>query len=547
MCGSENRNHDFIAHFATVYSLNRCSKFYASLHHEEQSGLKLFAAPRWAYFWILIALFLTAIPHIIGLLQSDPDKSFTAIVQEPAGDVHAYYSAMVQGNEGHILYTIPFSSLDFRPVPLYTMYTAMGIIADGVGISNGLIFQVTRLLFAFLFLLAAYQVIDLSLEQPHERKLAFGILLFTQGIGWLFSIIYAGADGGIPPNLHVDLWYDEVSGYGTIIDLPHFPAISFFMIWMILAGIKALETNQRSQYGQAMLAGVGVAIIHNFRLLPIGLILGVYGLVLWREKSDQLWRVMLKVGTILLPAALYAAYIYLQLINGEYFSTTVDQAEQLTPPIWAWFVTYGPITVLTLLGLYMFYRQRPRQLVVVIIWFFAIFVLLYLPTSFQRRFGATFHIPVAILAAYGWYHVAIPRKTPRFVLMTCLVLAGMSVVFSVLINATAPGRSENTFRDADQQRIDHWLMTHTDEQDIVFAAYPVGDSLPAFVPIRTFVGHLALSPYAEDRIKDTETFFDVETSDETRIEMLRDHGLITCITASTSANWAIFSRTTLTI
>lgn len=487
--------------------------------------MKLFAAPCWAYLWIGIVLFLTAIPHLIGILQSTSDKSFSAIVQEPPEDVHVYFSAMVQGGEGHILYTVPFTSLDFQPAPLYTIYTVMGVIADSLKLSNGLVFQVTRLLFSFLFLLAAYQVVALCLDQPNERKLAFGLLLFTQGIGWLFSIFYANAEGGVPPNLHVDLWYDEVSGYGTIIDLPHFSAISFFMIWMILAGIKALETDQRSSYIQAMLAGVGVAIIHNFRLVPIGIILGVYGLTLWREKSERLWRVIAKVGLMMLPAALWAIYVYMQLFKNEYFSTILSQTHHLTPPLWTWFITYGPIMVLVLAGCYWFYRERPRQLRIIVIWFVAIFVLLYLPTSVRRRFGATLHIPVVILATYGWYRVAVPLKIPRFVLKISLVFVGMSIVFSVLINATAPSRSAFTFRTSAEQEVDNWLIHNSDEDDIVLSAFETGNSLPAYVPIRTFVGQLDLTPNSKDRLDDVEQFFAEDSSDDMRIALLTEHHL----------------------
>ena len=164
-----------------------------------------------------------------------------------------------------------------------------------------------------------------------------------------------------------------------------------------------------------------------------------------------------------------------------------------------------------------------------------VFVLIYVPVNFQRRFLEGWQIPVVILAAIGWRRRVRPwladRLRPRalrtvtVVTTICLILTPLFLVAEGLASVFSANRPF-TYLDRDTSRAIDWLRANTETgETVVFTGYEIGNVLPAWVPVRTTLGHWSLTTHIDDRRDDFERFYDAATPDAERIAILRDLGV----------------------
>lgn len=533
------------------------------------------AAPRWAWGWIALFLLAASLPFGIGLFAAPEDAAFTGVLINRM-DTHSYYANMREGAAGRWLYTLPYTAQESKPVPLFMVYILLGHAARITGLSIPLVFHLARIVCGGVFALAAYHFIAHTLPDQAERRLAFGLLLFTGGIGWIMIVIFGANLSGdlyeIP-----DLWISDAVSFTAALSNPHFTLNMALIMGMLVWGDAFIRGGRRRDGVLALLAGAGIAFVHAHQLAVVWAVLGISAA--WRvigpipdatfccappfHHVGRGYKALIPLGRLAIlgvPTALLAGALTLTTRGDPYLKSWLDQGDTYSPPVWTLPILYGPVLILALAGVWLTLKAERRgaarpavgvqsqigaccaqdereparpytsndatchsSLLPVALWFGVVLVLIYVPVNFQRRFMEGWHVPVVILAAAGWRHVIAPRLRPaaaRRVLAAGLIAVMLSPLFVLTGTLVTLMQTDNpdVYISADEQGALRVLAREADR--VVFAALESGNRLPARADVRTTLGHWSLTAFAADRYQEAERFFDASTPDADRIAIL---------------------------
>ncbi len=161
-------------------------------------------------------------------------------------------------------------------------------------------------------------------------------------------------------------------------------------------------------------------------------------------------------------------------------------------------------------------------------------VLLQLPFDVSSRYAEGLYVPIAILAAVGWFRGMAPwlaRHAPRRVAKAALPVVFASVAISAIFLLTMMlvrimnHDNPNYYISADDRAAFAWLDDVATLDDAVLSEENVGNRIPAFAGVRVLVGHGYETLDFEDRADEVRWFFDASTADAARIDYLRRFGI----------------------
>lgn len=487
--------------------------------------------PKWVHEWVLLILIVSLAPYVAGLLLSPEDSVFTGNLLNHS-DTNSYFAAMQLGRHGNWSYRMPYSAQSNQPLPLFPLFVLLGHLARLTSLSVPLVYHLGRIAFTGMFIALSYRFMSRRTEDTNERKLAMFLLLFTGGYGWAMVLLF-GAEA--PQALKPDIWIFDAVSFGAILGFPHFVLNMTLMLWMLMAGEDFVQGRGWSNASGSILAGLGIALIHPHQLAVIGATLGLgiftasakHGHVTW----EGFWRLIL----ILLPGGAIALRMAYLSLNDPFLKSWLEQGDTYTPPVWSLFILYGPVLILAFLGTWSTLRAYRTKIPLAALWFLVVFVLLYLPANFQRRFIEGWHVPVAMLAAIGWNRQALPLLSrllsPRvakaiislvFISVVVSPVFLLSITFSQVVDPRA-GNPAYVF--SDELGALEYLRRNAGYEDVVLAHFYSGNRIPAFVGVRTFVGHWSLTPFFVERLLQVQDFFRSNSMDEARLGLIEEFGI----------------------
>lgn len=487
--------------------------------------------PGWVRIWITFFLLLGSIPVVTGKLMEPEGKLFTGVIYNTL-DVNSYLANMQQGREGHWLYVLPYTAQRSTPVPLFMFYILLGHAARITTLSLPAIFHIARIVCGGVFALTAYHFIAHYLQQEAERKVAFGLLLFTGGLSWLVIAIFGS---NLSQDLHEipDYWISDAVSFLAMINNGHFTLIMTFMMWLILAGEEFFQRGNAKAWIPTLFSGIGIAFIHPQQLAVVGMIVVLSWLLRCRDAQRFIWWEGVRIGVVFVPVALVAGVLTFRVWQDDLLKSWLAQNFLFSPPLWSVvFILYGPAFWLAVGGATYIARHKEKTLYPIALWFIITLVLIYVPGNFQRRFMEGWHIPVVILAAVAWQRIAAPWLTKYLDLKTAraigmiwsgsLVLTPLVVLSQGLLPAINPDDSP-AYIDQDTYQALLWIRTNAEGNDVViFTGFDNGNLIPAWTTARTTLGHWSLTAFAADRWNEPERFFSAATTDTERIALLRN-------------------------
>ena len=143
---------------------------------------------RWVVIWIVVALIVTSVPYLVGWLRSTPDRVFGGFAFA-IEDGYSYLSKMKQGAEGLWLFQLPYTSEAHTPTIFYLFYLLLGKFSALTGLSTPLVYHLARLLFDAILLAVIYRFIALFTAWRPVRRIAFLLIIFSGGLGWLLILL----------------------------------------------------------------------------------------------------------------------------------------------------------------------------------------------------------------------------------------------------------------------------------------------------------------------------------------------------------------------
>ncbi|GAB4536648.1 MAG: hypothetical protein Kow0063_22440 [Anaerolineae bacterium] len=489
----------------------------------------------------LTVLLVTGLPYLAGWLASTPDQVFEGFVID-IDDAHSHLAKMQQGYRGEWRYRILFTPEPHAGAYTNTLYMALGHLARLIHADLVATYHGARLVFGFFYLLTAYAFIASFLSDVSWRRLAFVLVCFSSGLGWL-ALLLSGSfvAGDITP---VDFWFIEMYSFFTVMLFPHTSlAVALLLITFGLT-LRYFKSGKLAAIAGAAASSIGVCVIHPFMLPVIVLVSGGYWLYISLRRGFRFWMLSGLAVLVLAPLPI-VVYQYMAMISDPVFAGWQAQNINLSPPPWHYVSGYGVVLVLAIPGgWWALRRSEPWPFLPV--WLLVVAFLLYAPVTFnlQRRVIEGVQVALCILATAGLAHYVLPavgrsrlaaklatRGYPpsRLTLLTRNLLVGLTLP-STLFLITSAGLAAasgppDMFYSADELAAVDWLGANSSPDDTVLASYEIGGLIPARIGHRTFMGHWTETVDLAGKQVAASRFYGA-ASDGERQDMLRQYGIV---------------------
>lgn len=488
----------------------------------------------WATTWALLVLVLTSLPYLLGCYLSSPEMHFGGFVIA-VEDGNSYLASMGQGARGEWLFHLPYTSEDHDGAIVYTFYLLLGKVARLSGLSLVNAYHLARLLWGLFLLWMIYVFISCFVSYSALRRIAFLLVCFSSGLGWL--LISLGLSSEIP----IDFLLPEAFTFLIIYAFPHLALARTLMLGTFILTLTAFKD---SRLLWAILAGVAcflVGLIVPFYVGVAYVVLGSYLLALLWKRRHIPWRELGLTAIVVFisaPVLLYNGYVFL---TNPVFRVWAEQNLILSPHPLHYISGYAIVALLAIGGIGYVLRRSESEKLFLVSWVLVVPLLLYMPFNLQRRLIEGFQIPLCILAGLGLARYVLPAvtrsglasrltrfqrytrpKLRRFVTTAIILLtvpSNLLLVATSLVQVSRP--SPPIFHEGMELEAMDWLAAHTQPSDTVFSSYEVGNYIPARAGNRVFLGHGSETIHSVEKEDIVKQFFQAQTSDAYRKEILR--------------------------
>jgi hypothetical protein len=488
----------------------------------------------------ILALAVTLIPYVIGAVTATEDHVFGGFVLA-LEDCYSYLAKMRQGAEGAWLFHIAYTSEPHMGTFFFPFHLLLGKIAallPGGDLTARMVwvYHVARWVFGLGLLVTVYRFLAEFTEQVLVRRIAWLMVTFGGGLGWLILAFGESHWLGSQP---LDFILPEGFAFLTLFAFPHIALARTLLLWGIIfllrawLGYESRITDRASRVTWAVLAGLAwllMGLVVPFYIAVAWAVMGAAWLVLCIRRRRVLWREALTAGVPALISAPVVGYSLWVFTSDPVYATWSSQNLIVSPHPLHYLAAYGVLLVLAAFGLREAWcSQRPAW--AALAWVAVVPLLVYLPFNLQRRLAEGVQVPLSLLAAIGL--AKITRAGNR---VTCLgrwlvvgivllVLSATNLLLVTWFSLALRGEIPRVYRSSAEIEALDWLQEQVEPDDVVLASYETGNYLPARVWARVFVGHGPETADYDVKSKLMWRFFDASTGDGWRQELLEEYGI----------------------
>jgi hypothetical protein len=331
----------------------------------------------------------------------------------------------------------------------------------------------------------------------------------------------------------------------VVFTFPHLCLSQTLLLWIFLLGLLAFESDEWRFSLLASFMGLAVSLIHPYTLPIVGTVLGSYILATGKKRGRSVWMQVKHLAIMTLPSAPYLVYNLYIFTAWPAFRAWREQSYTLSPHPLHYILGYALVGLLAVPAIVHLWGRKNGRGSFLVCWVVVTMLVIYFPLKIQRRLIEGFQIPLCILASLGLARYVLPavtrsgltRSLTRFQRYTRPKLRRF--VTTVIILLTIPSNllliansliqvsylSPPIFREGMELEAIDWLAAHTQPSDIVLSSYQVGNYIPARAGNRVFLGHGPETIHAEEKKNIVKQFFQAQTSDAYREEILRQYNI----------------------
>ncbi len=443
---------------------------------------------------IIFSLLSISGPYLYAWENSVEDTIFGGFLVNPI-DGNSYLAKMYQGWRGDLQFTLPYTAEPGEGAYLFLFYLGLGHLARWLNIDRLLLFHLSRLLAALFMYGAMYIYLkDIGLS-TRDRLLAYIATVIGGGLGW-FALIFGLST--------TDFWVAEAFPWLSSYTNPHFPlSLGLILLLVIPPG------NSNSSRCHPFLWGIGMAmgalvlsIISPFGIILVLLILiGEETLRIIANLPDvEIRSFDRRIIWVLLGGAPFI--IYDLWITAKHPALRIWNAQNLTPapPIWDFVLSFSPLVLLAIVGIFQLYRERHGKIgrsgkVTMALWLALGVGLLYLPIGLQRRFLIGLYIPIAVLGVMGLSSLVNSRSPNALRIYRLLGIFLIILIIPTNLLVLLSGRYAVETQDhhvylwQDERKAFSWLEANTAADALILASPETGLLIPAYTGRRVLYGH----------------------------------------------------------
>jgi hypothetical protein len=409
-----------------------------------------------------------------------------------------------------------------------------------------LVYHAARWVFGLGLLLTVYRFLAALTERVAIRRLAWLMVAFGGGLGWL--LIALGR-----PDWLASMPLDFILPEGfTFLVLYAFPHIALGRTLLLLGMLSLLRAWQLIDTGPVLQrspisplasrpSAIKWGLLAGFLWLLMSLIVPFYVAVAWAVSGAvcagfalrdrrRFWTKTLTTGAAVLvsaPIVIYNAWLF---TSDPVYRTWGAQNRIFSPHPLHYLAAYGVPLALAAVAVRQVWRSE-KYTWLALAWVAMVPFLVYLPFNLQRRLVEGVQVPLSLLAAVGLARISgaqSRRSSLRSRLALGVVLLGLVPTNVVLVAGNSMalrGRPSPVFRDAGEVAALDQLSSLVEPWDVVLASYRTGSYLPARVGARVFVGHGPESVRAQPKKALVARFFGGSADDAWRQRLLEEYGV----------------------
>ena len=496
---------------------------------------------RWVAMWIVVAAIVTSVAYVFGLARSSPDRVFSGATFA-VEDMNSYFAKMREGASGEWLFHIVHTSEPHDGALFFVFHLLLGKFATLTGLPLEVMYHLARLVFGALLLVTLYRFIAVFSGSTAIRRVAFLLVAFGGGLGWVLMLAAQPNWLGSPP---LDLILPEGFTFLVLYAMPHIALARTLMLLGLMALYEIPKSKIRNPKSaiQAGLCWTAMALIVPFYVLVV--YAAVFGAFVAASGRSIDWHEVRRTVVACVIAAIVPIYALTVFTTSPVFAVWSSQNQITSPHPLHYLVAYGVVGGLALASLRWAWRRGDRMWRRLVGWLIVIPPLLYLPFGLQRRLIEAWQIPVSILAAVTLARVVLPAvrrsrfvhwltRFPRYTSggMQRWALSGLLLwatpTFGLLLldqSLRVAVRQAPMFRDGGEVAVLDWLSTRTTYADVVLSAYDTGNVVPARAAARVFVGHGPETIHLDEKLPLVKRFYSAATDDAWREAFLREWGI----------------------
>ncbi|HIE37959.1 MAG TPA: hypothetical protein EYH30_06135 [Anaerolineales bacterium] len=498
---------------------------------------------RWVLAVGAIALALSTAPYLLGLVLQTDERLFGGFVYA-VEDGYSYLAKMRQGAEGAWLFHIAYTPEPHPGTLFFPFHLLLGKLAallPGADLTARMVwtYHGARLVFGMGLLLTLYRFLAAFTPDVVVRRLAFLLVTFGGGLGWL--LVALGQPEWLD-SLPLDFILPEGFTFLVLYGFPHIGLARTLLLGGILSLLKAWGIGPKSEARNTR-----YALLAGLVWLAMGLTIPFYVLVAWAvagamwfalllrgvPKGDPggsplrpiqaLWQTAL-AGLLSAPIVAYSLWIF---TTYPVYVTWAAQNRILSPHPLHYLAAFGvPLLLAASIAPRVWREEGPGW--AALAWTAVVPVLVYLPFNLQRRLVEGAQVPLGLLAARAALEIPKPKTQSRSRLVAAGLLVALLPTNLLLVAGNSLAllpRPAPVFRDAGEVAALDWLSEQAHPGDVVLVAYGTGNYLPARVGARAFVGHGPETVHFAEKRALVAQFFTATTDDAWRQRLLAEYGV----------------------
>ena len=498
---------------------------------------------RWVVLFSVFTLALTSVPYLVGWAAAGDGWHFSGFVFG-VEDGNSYIAKMLRGAHGAWLFQLSYSAEAHPAALMFLFHILLGKLAGLIVGTQDVLRLHTALVFVYHFLrvgagigllLVSYRFIAEFLQSLRLRRIGLVLVAFGGGLGWIVVLMRA-------PGLPLDFYSPEAFSFLTLYGLPHLAAARALWLAALLLYWSSVRTKSlRLAWGAGGL-WLGVALIQPFYVALLYVLLTLHVGLLWlraftqndlehRRLAKRAFNFGITASLPSLPIVLYTVFLFQ---NDPVYRQWSDQNLILSPPPLDYLIGWGLLLLPALFGFRGLRRRNELVWSWVLVWLFALPFLLYAPFNLQRRTSEAIQLPLIGLALLGIsigggrYRHARKRWGPLMLLALLLPSSALLLIGGTLALARP---TEPLFIRQSQADVFACLADTLPTGSTVLAQYEIGNPLPAYAPLVSYIGHGPETVFLGEKRTAVEKFFGIDSSSGERIAWWQEIGSPALVTS----------------
>ncbi len=348
-----------------------------------------------------IVAIVSLLPYLLAYLWTPPGHHFAGFFFI-ADDATTYLAKMRQGADGSWLWNDPYTSEPHGGVFLFSFYLLFGHLAALLHLPLIAAYHLARISGAVALVIAADQLCR-RLLPVDLRRLALVLVILGSGAGFVAQAL--GNPSVFGSQLEaLDLHLPEISGWYSILAIPHFAWATALIIAALLGLLRIAEAPAWRPVALTSAALIALTAIHPQMIPVLGVIWVAYQgvLVAWRARPSI--RSLAAQAVPFLATTPLLAYNAWILFRDPTIAEWARQWRHQAPGPVSLGLSLGLPLLAAILGMVIAWRRRDRGLALLLTWPPLVIALLYLPNlaNIQRRLLDALYVPGDAWQAMQW-------------------------------------------------------------------------------------------------------------------------------------------------